>query len=184
MLANKLIEMGFHNGGKGLRYLIDAIEIKMANPTINVIELYIEIQNKYSLKSWRQAEASIRYCIQNSDNTYAEETVGMVILMLSLLFTGTKGILVDNVRIYKCDDLNYTFDIFGEQRNFKTKESKLGWKKSNKYYHTLEECLDAVSKAFINETINLSIYTPKEFCKRINQLKKELKDLRNEMEVK
>lgn len=79
------------------------------------------------------------------------------------------GLYIDNVRIIKLDDLNYTYEVYKKvEKKDKTIEYK--WVASSSYYSSITHCLTAIKNKVISQCIKTKRMNVDEFIKVLTKL--------------
>lgn len=78
---------------------------------------------------------------------------------------------IDNIRIYKVDEYNYSYDYLGYVEK-KTGEMVLEWKQSRKYFGNLKQCLDSIKEKLLRDKLDVKTkdLSVDEYIKEIEKL--------------
>jgi hypothetical protein len=80
------------------------------------------------------------------------------------------GVYIDNYRIVKLDDLNYTYDIYREVKS-KQGTSEFRWVNIGGYYGSIEVCINSLKSKIVGDYLQTRKMKTDEFVKLLEKMK-------------
>lgn len=76
---------------------------------------------------------------------------------------------IDNIRIYKVDEYNYSYEVYKEKTKKDGIKEKV-WVKSNSYFGTLDNCLKSIKDKVIKDLIKTNEMNVEDFIYELEKL--------------
>lgn len=163
------------------KYVLDDGSLNLAIITKSINDIKEEFENFISINEFKKIRSRLYYLkrVCAKDPVLSKEITKLIDKMKSTVSevnNDKNGLYIENIRIVKLDNLNYTFEVYGKVEK-KDGSVEYKWMPSNCYYSNITSCLNGVKNKIINDYIKLRKSSVGEFLALLNKINNSIVNL-------